>query len=324
MSAKQILFPIIGGVALLGAAYAGYSYGVHGDSWSSMFSGTPAETVSADDPLMARVGEMEIRRSEVLKFAESIPNIPQAQIEMILPELLDQVIDLKLITKEAAASNLARDPEVLKRLSEVKERVLVQTYLDRALKEEVSDEAVAQAYQDYLVANPPVREVSARHILVEDEETAKGLIKELDEGADFAELATQKSTGPSGPTGGDLGFFRKEQMVGPFAEAAFTMKPGEHSTTPVQTQFGWHVIKVEAERDSEQPTAEQLDGQLRSELSQKAYETIVSNLKSGVEIEIIGAEAEESAPVDVEEAPVSEEAPVGEEAPADPEAPVSE
>ncbi|MCZ4282168.1 peptidylprolyl isomerase [Kiloniella laminariae] len=318
MSAKQILFPIIGGVALLGAAYAGYSYGAHGDSWSSMFSGTPAETVSADDPLMARVGEMEIRRSEVLKFAESIPNIPQAQIEMILPELLDQVIDLKLITKEAEASNLARDPEVLKRLSEVKERVLVQTYLDRALKAEVSDEAVEQAYQDYLVANPPVKEVSARHILVEDEETAKGLIKELDEGADFAELATQKSTGPSGPTGGDLGFFRKEQMVGPFAEAAFTMKPGEHSSTPVQTQFGWHVIKVEAERDSEQPTAEQLDGQLRSELSQKAYETIVSNLKSGVEIEIIGAEAEESAPVDAEEAPVNEEAP------ADAEAPVSE
>ena len=316
MSAKQIIFPLVGIVALAGAAYAGYSYGVKGGTLPFLGGDQAAEVASdapvGDDPVMAKVGDIEIRRSEVVKFAESIPNIPQEQIELILPELVGQVVDLKLITKEATSSGLGNDPEVQKRVRDVKERILVEVFLNRALEKEVTDAAVEKAYQDYLTENPPVREVSARHILVEEEETGKDLIKQLDEGADFATLAKEHSTGPSGPGGGDLGFFQAEQMVKPFSDAAFGMKVGEHSTAPVQTRFGWHVIKVDAERDSEQPTKEQLDGQLRSELSRSAYEGIVENLKNGVEIEIIGAEAEEAAPAEGEDKPEGEEKPASE------------
>ena len=305
MSAKQILFPLIGGVALLGAAYVGYSYGQQGGTLpfldGLMVAETASDTPAADDPVMARVGDLEIRRSEVLKFAESIPNIPQAQIELILPELVGQVVDLKLISQDAGTAGLELDPEVQKRIGDIKERILVEVYLNRALEKEVTDAAVEKAYQDYLLENPPVREVSARHILVEDEAAGKDLIKQLDAGADFVTLAQEHSTGPSGPGGGDLGFFRAEQMVKPFSDAAFAMKSGEHSATPVQSQFGWHVIKVEDERDSEQPAQDQLDGQLRSELSKNAYQTIVDRLKSGVEIEIVGVEAEETTPVETDE-----------------------
>ncbi|WP_419905922.1 foldase protein PrsA [Kiloniella sp.] len=310
MSAKQILFPLIGGAALLGAAYFGYSYGQQGGTLpfldammaSETVSDTGAETPAADDPVMAKVGDLEIRRSEVLKFAESIPNIPQAQIELILPELVGQVVDLKLISQKADASGLEKDPEVQKRISDIKERILVEVYLNRELEKEVTDAAVEKAYQDYLLENPAVREVSARHILVEDEETGKDLIKQLDAGADFVVLAQEHSTGPSGPGGGDLGFFRAEQMVKPFSDAAFAMKPGEHSAAPVQSKFGWHVIKVEDERDSEQPAKETLDGQLRGELSRTAYEAIVEGLKTGVEIEIVGAETEEPTPEEADKA----------------------
>ena len=313
MSAKQILFPLIGAAALVGAAYAGYSYGLQGGTLP-MFGGETAskassETPTADDPVMAKVGDIEIRRSEVLKFAESIPNIPQAQIELILPELVEQVIDLKLISNKAGASGLDMDPEVQKRVSEIKERILVEVFLNRALEKDVTDESVEKAYQDYLTENPAVREVSARHILVETEEAGKDLIKQLDAGADFVVLAQEHSTGPSGPGGGDLGFFKAEQMVKPFSEAAFAMKVGGHSSAPIQSQFGWHVIKVEDERDSEQPTKEQLDGQLRSELTRTAYQSIVDGLKQGVEIEIVGAEPEGTPATDQTEdteKPVSE------------------
>ena len=200
MSAKQIIFPLVGIVALAGAAYAGYSYGVKGGTLPFLGGDQAAEVASdapaADDPIMAKVGDIEIRRSEVVKFAESIPNIPQEQIELILPELVGQVVDLKLITKEATTSGLGNDPEVQKRVSEVKERILVEIFLNRALEEEVTDEAVEKAYQDYLTENPPVREVSARHILVEEEEVGKDLIKQLDEGADFAALAKNLRQSP--------------------------------------------------------------------------------------------------------------------------------
>ncbi len=302
MSAKQILFPLIGGAALLGAAYVGFTYGQQGGTLpflgGATISEAPSDTPAADDPVMARVGDVEIRRSEVVKFAESIPNIPQAQIELILPELVGQVVDLKLISQKAGTSGLEQDPEVLKRINDIKERILVEVFLNRALEAEITDAAVEKAYQDYLLENPAVREVSARHILVEDEETGKDLIKQLDAGADFVVLAQEHSTGPSGPGGGDLGFFRAEQMVKSFSDAAFAMKPGEHTATPVQSQFGWHVIKVEDERDSEQPTKESLDGQLRGELSRTAYQAIVDGLKKGVEIEIVGAETEETVPTE--------------------------
>jgi peptidyl-prolyl cis-trans isomerase C len=118
-------------------------------------------------------------------------------------------------------------------------------------------------YDKEVAATPPEEEISARHILVETEEEAKALITELDAGKDFAELAKEKSTGPSAGQGGDLGFFTKGRMVPEFEAAAFEITPGEYGKEPVKTQFGWHVIKVEERRETAPPAFEEVADQVR-------------------------------------------------------------
>ena len=128
-------------------------------------------------------------------------------------------------------------------------------------------------------------ELRARHILVETGEAAADLIKQLDEGADFAALAQEHSTGPSGPRGGELGFFGRGQMVGPFEEAAFALEDGQHSREPVQTQFGFHVIKVEERRAVTPPSFEDSVDQLREEAAQFAGQKYVEELRATADIQ---------------------------------------
>ncbi|MCL4144383.1 UNVERIFIED_CONTAM: hypothetical protein GTU68_067142 [Idotea baltica] len=132
---------------------------------------------------------------------------------------------------------------------------------------------------------PEQEEVRARHILVEEEETAKEITEALrgDKG-DFAELAKEKSTGPSGASGGDLGYFLKGDMVAPFAEAAFALEKGAVSD-PVKTQFGWHVIKLEDRRMRKPPAFEELEGQLRQQLMQATAQQIIAEVKEATEVE---------------------------------------
>ncbi|MGB0672069.1 MAG: peptidylprolyl isomerase, partial [Rhodospirillales bacterium] len=125
----------------------------------------------------------------------------------------------------------------------------------------------------------------ARHILLKTEEDAKAAIKKLDGGADFAALAKELSTGPSKDNGGDLGFFVKEQMVPEFAEATFAMKPGSYSKKPVQTQFGWHVIKVEEARKRTPPTLEEATPVIRQELSREVGLAYLEEVKKDAKIE---------------------------------------
>jgi peptidyl-prolyl cis-trans isomerase C len=119
---------------------------------------------------------------------------------------------------------------------------------------------------------------------VKSKEEADAVIKELQNGADFATLAQQRSTGPSASNGGDLGFFRRDQMVPAFADAAFALQPGQFTAEPVQTQFGWHVIKV-FERRTVEPTFEESEPQLRQEVAREIVTALVSDLHEGAKIE---------------------------------------
>lgn len=183
---------------------------------------------------------------------------------------------------------LADSEEVKQRLEEARSRIIQQVYLEQLIDEELTDERVQEAYEEFKEQTPAEPEVNARHILVETEEKAQEIIDKLEGGADFAELAKEESTGPSGPKGGELGWFKKGDMVEPFAEAAFAMEPGTVSKTPVQTQFGWHVIKVEDRRTAEPPPLEQVEGQLRQQLAQQVVAEKVQSLRDGVEVEIYG------------------------------------
>ncbi|MPZ08797.1 MAG: peptidylprolyl isomerase [Kiloniellaceae bacterium] len=270
------------------------------------------DTASQDSPegeVIAVVNGQNIYESDLMAFIQQLPPQLQSQVQMLMPQILDQLVNNALTTEAGRSAGLADDGEVQKRVAKIEDLIIGQTYLQRAIDAQVTDEALESAYQKHLEENPPQRQLKARHILVETEEQAQEVIAELDGGADFAELAKERSTGPSGPKGGELPPFKAGEMVPAFSEAAFAMEVGTHSKEPVQTQFGYHVIKVEDSTLAEPPAKAEVEQQLRGELEQAAAAAVYDELRADAEVDIRFGKAEEG------EAPAGE-APAGEEPPA--------
>ena len=168
------------------------------------------------------------------------------QTEAIRSELTD----LYLLSSTPRAAELKEGPEMKARI-ELQERAMLAQAVaaDFIANNQATDEEMQALYDEQMKLAPPV-EFKARHILVETQAEAAEIITQLDGGADFAELAKEKSTGPSGPSGGDLGWFPPDRMVGEFSQAVRELEDGAYSKAPVQTQFGWHVILREESRES--------------------------------------------------------------------------
>ena len=258
-----------------------------------------AQEPAAEDPVVAPVNGDDVLRSEVLETAEQLPPQYRPQIDLIFPQLLQRTIDIRLIAAAAEAGGMGDDPEVKRRLEEIRRAVMREVYVEKQVAERISEDMLKERYDAFVEANPPKPEVHARHILVEEETDARDLIGKLDEGADFAELAKEHSIGPSGAQGGDLDYFTKEQMVPAFADAAFALDKGSYSKDPVQTEFGWHVIEVLDRRELPPPSMEEVEDQLFEELSQEAVQDILTELRDGAEIKIV--EAPEPAPEPADE-----------------------
>lgn len=241
---------------------------------------------AADDVVVARVNGTPIYRSDLMEaFGQLPPQAQQMGMEMLYPMLLDRVVSTQLLKEEAAAKIEPDNAEVAKQLAKTREQIQVQVYFQGQIDKLLTEEKMQAHYQEFLAANPPQEEVRARHILVESEEKAKEILAKIQGGADFAETAKEASTGPSGPNGGDLGYFTKEQMVEPFSKAAFTLQPGEISKEPVQTQFGWHLIKVEDRRSQEPPSLDQMRDQFSDELTREIVTDLIASLQEKAEIE---------------------------------------
>ena len=258
------------------------------------FAAGPLPAAAQDDnPVVATVNGDEIRRDEVIDAIRRMP----AQFQQMPPEILSPAIaELlaagRLMAARGYAENLQDSETVKQRVAEAERNIIQEVWLQQEIDARMTDEVVETAYADFLTANPPVEEVSARHILVETEDEGKALIERLKGGEDFAELAREASTGPTGPNGGDLGYFTKERMVPEFAEAAFSMDAGEFSEAPVQTQFGWHVILVEDRRMTQPPTLEDVRGQLEGGLADQYVQEIIEELQAGAEIIVFGPDGE--------------------------------
>ncbi len=234
-----------------------------------------------DDLVVARIDGEEIRQSEVMAMARTLPPQYQAQLQQYYPLLVQRLVDFKLADDEA----------VRVRLAKAEEQVIREGYIEREVLAQITDDALQAEYKDFVANNPPATEHHARHILVTSEENAREVIAKLDEGADFAELAKERSTGPSGVKGGDLGYFTADQMVPEFSEAAAKLEPGQYSKDPVQTQFGWHVIKVEDRRTAAPPGFEEVEKKLREELAREAVTAIFKQLREGATVEIVSEAA---------------------------------
>jgi peptidyl-prolyl cis-trans isomerase C len=247
----------------------------------------PKPAAGADDPVVARVNGSEIRRSDVMRTIANLPpQVQQMPVQMIYPAIIDQIVNGKLVAQAGYAQNLQNDPTAAERLKRAEERIVQELYLSRAVEQRITDDKLQEAYKRYKDENPPQDEVKASHILVESEDQAKQIIDQIKKGGKFADLAKEKSTDKgSGQQGGDLGYFTKDQMVEPFAEAAFAMKPGDVSQTPVQSQFGWHVIKVEDKRKTAPPSFDEVKDQLRSQISDDIIGNVVDDLRKDAKVE---------------------------------------
>lgn len=247
----------------------------------------PAAETKAEDVVVATVNGQKIMRSDVEFAAANLPpQYRQMPLQLIYPALLDQLIDGKLMSTEGRKLNLQSDPEVKKRLAMIEDRLIQDAYLQREVDKKVTPAAMKDRYEKLVKDQPAEEEVKARHILVKTEAEAKQVIAELKKGGDFDKIAKEKSTDKgSGAQGGDLGWFKKGDMVAEFADSAFKMKKGETSATPVKTQFGFHVIRVEDRRTAPPPTFEESEDEIRAELSREAVNQIVADVRGKSKIE---------------------------------------
>jgi len=248
----------------------------------------PVAGISQEDAatVVAKVNGQELTIEDLRRSYAGLPEqYRQAPMEMVFEPLLERLIDSELVLEDAQGLALADDPDVAAAIEEARANVLREAAVRRAMEAAMTDEALQAAYEAKKAAPDfAYEEVRARHILVEDEATAQGLIEQLDGGADFAELAKANSTGPSGPNGGDLGFFQRDAMVPEFGDVAFTLEPGSYTETPVKTQFGYHVILVEERRMTE-PSFEDTEPQIREEISQATLTAYLDGLRQDAEIE---------------------------------------
>jgi peptidyl-prolyl cis-trans isomerase C len=245
-----------------------------------------AKSAKAGDPVVARVDGTDITQSDVESAMEQLP--PQyAQIprETLIRAMIEKLIDGTLAANRARAAGVDKSKEFRLARARAELQLLEQIYIKQLVERKVTERAVRRRYERDSKSMTQGRQVRARHILLKTREEAVSAINTLKGGKDFAALAQEISIGPSKTQGGDLGFFKREQMVPAFSKAAFAMKKGEFSTSPVQTRFGWHVIKVEDIKSAAPPTFEEVRQQLRAKMSDEVIEKEMQDLRKGAKIE---------------------------------------
>ncbi len=234
---------------------------------------------------VAEVNGEAIFLDEVMRIAEQLPaEIKQQPLDTYFDRIVDDIIDSRLAAAAGNQAGLTANPEVLAQMSIAAQRVLAEAFITSELRKVITEAELQKAYQLFIADETAREEIKASHILVASEAEAKAIIAELNSGADFAGLARAKSTGPSGPNGGDLGYFARGAMVPSFENAAFALEVGRHSASPVQTQFGWHVIKLEDKKLSEAPSFDAIRGQLQNNLANQGLARIIEGLRAPASI----------------------------------------
>jgi peptidyl-prolyl cis-trans isomerase C len=254
-----------------------------------VFGQTALAQTSAPDPVVATVNGSTILKSDVEAARTQLPEqyrkLPMSQL---FEPLVSQLVRTKILAGKARADKLHETDGHKRRLTLFEDRMLEQTLLGQEVEKQITDKLLRERYKQAIAKFPEKEEVRARHILVKTEDEAKAIIKELEGGANFAKLASEKSTGPSKTRGGDLDYFGRGQMVPAFENAAFALKKGEITKKPVFSQFGWHVIKVEDKRQSKPPTFEESRAQLNEQMSKEIATEVVKKLTESADVQRFG------------------------------------
>lgn len=244
----------------------------------------------AGDPVVAKVNGQEIKRSDVAMAIQNLPAQYQSMpFDALFQPVLNRLIEGHLLAGAAEKAKVGDDPEVKRRVTFARDRILQDVYLNREVEKGLTDAKLRAFYDKQVKEQPPAEEVRARHILVKTEDEAKAALAEITQGADFGDVAKKRSTDGSAAQGGDLGYFTADQMVPEFSKAAFELKKGEVTRAPVKSQFGFHLIKVEDKRTQKVPSFEESKDELRQALAQEVAQGVVDGLRKDAKIETFDA-----------------------------------
>lgn len=236
------------------------------------------------DMVVATVNGVKITLSDMQDVKQMTnPQIAALPMNAVFEPLLDNLINTQVVAQAAKEAKIQDSAEYKKMMKSLENQILMQLYLKQQAQKMQTKAKLTEMYEQYKRNNPPQEEMSAAHILLKTEKEARDVIKQLEKGADFADLANKLSEN-KGLEGGDLGYFTRELMVPEFSEAAFRMKEGEISKTPVKTQFGWHIIKAGSRRLTEVPSFEEMEKELTQMQATEAVEEIVTGLRKKAKI----------------------------------------
>lgn len=235
------------------------------------------------DTVVAIVNGDKIMKKDVMEAVKSLP-VKGADADKLFPMVLDQIISEKLLDKAVTDAKIEQSKEYKERLSILQAQLSKQMYIEKMLKDKISDGKIRAEYEQFKEQNKGKTELHARHILVPSKEEAIEAIKRLDKGDKFADVAKDMSSGPTSRNGGELGWFAKEDMLAEFSDAAFKLKPGTYTKEPVKTQFGYHVILVEDKRTRQVPALKEVEGPIRNKLGQDALQKLVGELRTKADI----------------------------------------
>ncbi len=237
------------------------------------------------DPVVASIEGHQIRLSDVTRATASLPeNLRSLPFDTLFPTLVERVIDHQALVRQAVRAGLDEDPIVKQEIVAATERVLEGAYLAREAVAKVTEEAIKARYTQQFANRSATEEVRARHVLVTTQQEAQDILAQLAKGADFATLARTLSKDPDRQHGGDVGFFRREQVWPGFADIAFALAPGQVAPAPVHNEFGWHVIKVEERRLVAPPSFSEAREALRDELTAEAVRQAVAAARAQLSI----------------------------------------
>ncbi|MDN2578354.1 peptidylprolyl isomerase [Aquibium sp. ELW1220] len=246
-----------------------------------------AQDAAPDKTVVATVNGSPITEHD-LEMAQSDlgPQFAQLPEEQKRAAALSAAIEIRLLATKADEEGLDDTEAFQDRMEFLRQRALHSAFVESKVAAEVTEEAVRARYDKEVAATPPVNEIRARHILVATKEEADAIVAQLEAGGDFEAIAKEKSTDGAAAQGGDLGYFGPGQMVPPFEEAAFALEVGQYSKEPVQTQFGFHVIKVEDKRTQQPPAFDQVKEQVRTLLFRETYFAAVQALREAATVEV--------------------------------------